>query len=80
LLRARAIENLGYCVGVNRVGNDGNGLPYTGGSAIVDFLGADLANLGNKPGTARATLDAEALNEFREKFAFHKDADDFQLA
>ncbi|NND95609.1 MAG: amidohydrolase, partial [Flavobacteriales bacterium] len=39
LLRARAMENLAYCVGVNRVGQDANGLDYKGGSAIIDFLG-----------------------------------------
>lgn len=79
LLRARAIENLSYAVGVNRVGTDGNDLPYTGGSSIIDFLGADLANLGDQSGTASATLDMQALLDFRERFAFHKDADDFTL-
>lgn len=79
LLRARAIENLSYCAGVNRTGTDGNELPYAGGSAIIDYLGHDLANLGDSPGTASATLDLESLNKFRERFAFHKDADNFTL-
>lgn len=79
LLRARAIENLSYLAGVNRVGQDGNDLPYAGGSAIIDFLGNDLADLGDQPGTATATLDLDALREFRERFAFHKDADEFTL-
>ncbi len=39
LLRARAIENLSYVVGVNRVGTDGSGLHYSGDSAVIDFLG-----------------------------------------
>jgi len=79
LLRARAIENMSYLAGVNRVGQDGNDLPYAGGSAIIDFLGNDLADLGDQQGTATATLDLDALQEFRERFAFHKDADEFTL-
>jgi len=43
LLRARAIENLCYVVGVNRVGTDGNGLHYSGDSAAIDFLGHPLS-------------------------------------
>jgi predicted amidohydrolase len=61
------------------VGKDGNDLPYIGGSAIIDYLGADLADLGDQVGTATARLDLEALKKFRERFAFHKDADDFEL-
>ena len=79
LLRARAIENLSYLAGVNRVGKDGNDLPYIGGSAIIDYLGNDLADLGDRQDTATATLDLEALQKFRDRFAFHKDADNFAL-
>ena len=79
LLRARAIENLSFVAAVNRIGIDGNKVPYTGGSSIVDYLGADLANLGDTSGVATAVLEKDALNAFREKFAFHKDADDFSI-
>lgn len=79
LLRARAIENLSYVAGVNRTGNDGNDIPYKGGSSIIDYLGADLANLGDREGTATAELDLEKLTEFRDRFAFHKDADNFTI-
>ena len=79
LLRARAIENLSYVAGVNRTGTDGNDIPYDGGSSIIDFLGADLANLGDQEGTASAELDLEKLTAFRERFAFHKDADHFTI-
>ncbi len=79
LLRARAIENLSYVAGVNRSGKDGNDIPYKGGSSIVDYLGADLANLGDRVGTATAQLELEKLTEFRDRFAFHKDADDFTI-
>ena len=79
LLRARAIENLCFVAGVNRVGSDGNGLPYAGGSAVIDYLGQDLADLGDRPGAATVTLELDKLGQFRERFAFHKDADDFEL-
>ena len=79
LLRARAIENLSYVVGVNRTGLDGNGIPYTGGSAIIDFAGQELANLNDKTGVVARTLDFESLQNFRDRFAFHKDADDFSI-
>lgn len=79
LLRARAIENLSYVAGVNRTGVDGNNLPYDGGSAIIDFLGQDVENLGKSAGTATATLNLDQLKKFREKFAFHKDADTFSI-
>lgn len=79
LLRARAIENLSYVAGVNRSGTDGNNLPYSGGSAIVDYLGQDLADLGDREGLASVTLDKAALEKFREKFPFHIDADTFSI-
>jgi predicted amidohydrolase len=79
LLRARAIENLSYVVGVNVTGRDGNDIAYRGGSSIIDYLGEDLANLGERAGTAAADLDLEQLMAFRERFAFHKDADEFTI-
>lgn len=80
LLRARAIENLSYVAAVNRTGTDGNELPYSGGSAIVNYLGENIVDLGEKVGVATATLDTEKLQAFRERFAFHLDADEFSLA
>ncbi len=79
LLRARAIENLSYVAGVNRTGSDGNGIPYVGGSAIIDFIGNDIANLSDREGCVSADLDLEQLATFRERFTFHKDADDFMI-
>ncbi|MDH4254729.1 MAG: amidohydrolase [Gammaproteobacteria bacterium] len=79
LVRARAIENLAYVAAVNRVGEDGNDLPYSGGSAVIDYLGQDLVGLGDATGYATATLDYEALLKFRDRFPFHADADDFTL-
>lgn len=79
LIRARAIENLAFVAAVNRSGTDGNDLPYLGGSAIIDYLGQDLVDLGEHEGVATAALDKETLLEFREKFPFYKDADQFTI-
>lgn len=79
LLRARAIENLAYCVGVNRVGSDGNGLSYAGDSVVLDFLGQPLVELGAAELVATATLDADALAAHRERFPAWMDADAFEL-
>ena len=79
LLRARAMENLSYCVGVNRVGTDGLGVAYQGGSVIVDYVGKELADAGRDPGVVKARLSPERLARFRAKFPAHLDADGFQL-
>jgi omega-amidase len=79
LLRARAIENQAYVVGVNRVGPDGAGVDYAGGSAAIDPMGQPLAELGAEPGLVTVTLDPLRLRTFREKFPAHLDADRFTL-
>lgn len=79
LLRARAIENLAYAVGVNRTGVDGHGLVFAGGSAACDFLGETVVELPEGIGTATATLDRGALATHRERFPAHRDADGFEL-
>lgn len=79
LIRARAIENQAYVAAVNRCGTDGNDLPYLGGSAILDYLGQDLADLGEAPGHASQQLSLEDLRTFRDRFPFYRDADRFEL-
>ena len=79
LLRARAIENLSYCAGLNRVGADGNGLNYSGDSAVVDFLGQPLVELGAQEQIVTVALDAAALAAHRERFPAWMDADEFRL-
>jgi predicted amidohydrolase len=79
LLRARAIENLSYCVGVNRVGIDGNDLLYPGCSAAINFLGETEIELGSQPQVACVRLSAERLAEHRTRFPAWLDADDFSL-
>ena len=79
LLRARAIENQAYVVGVNRVGDDGHRLGHAGDSAAIDYLGQPLAELGAEPAVVTVELDAARLAAFREKFPAHLDADRFTL-
>ena len=79
LLRARAIENLCYVVGVNRVGVDGNELHYAGESAAIDFLGEPLAELGAQEQVVTVALDPGALAAHRERFPAWMDADDFDI-
>lgn len=79
LIQARAIENLSYVAAVNRVGTDGNGIGYVGGSAVIDYYGRHLTPLTDGPGLWSATLDLDALEAFREKFPFHVDADRFEM-
>jgi len=80
LLRARAIENLCYCVGVNRVGIDGNELAYAGDSAVLDYLGQPVVELGAHEQVVSVTLDAQALAAHRERFPAWMDADAFMLS
>jgi len=80
LLRARAIENLAYVVGVNRIGRDGNGATYAGESAAIDFLGKVMGGDRGGDFVETAVLDRESLVAFRNDFPAHLDADDFTLA
>jgi predicted amidohydrolase len=79
LLKARAIENLSYCIGVNRTGTDAGGIVYSGDSAAIDFLGQALTDPSEAEFVATVTLDHAALTAFREKFPAHLDADRFEL-
>jgi predicted amidohydrolase len=79
LLRARAIENQSYVVGVNRIGKDGNGTIYVGDSVAVDFLGQPLSSEGGGDRVETAVLDLESLRAYRESFPAHLDADRFEL-
>jgi predicted amidohydrolase len=79
LLRARAIENLCYGIGVNRVGTDGNQLSYLGGSVVLDPLGQPIVECGSQPQTVVATLSHAALVAHRRRFPFYLDADAYTL-
>lgn len=80
LLPARAIENLAYCVGVNRIGDDGHGLPHAGESCVLDFKGRELLKApSGEPFAQTAKLDYDLLSDFRSRFAVGFDWDKFQI-
>jgi omega-amidase len=79
LLRARAIENQCYVVGVNRVGEDGNGIGHSGDSMVIDPLGDILYHKTDEEDVFTVTLDKVSLEEVRAKFPFLQDADAFNM-
>ncbi len=79
LLQARAIENLSYVAAVNRVGVDGNGLTYSGRSALFDFKGDALCEIVEEQAVRCLCLNKESLDNFRAKFPAHLDADEFTI-
>lgn len=79
LLPARAIENLAYVIGVNRVGADGNGYPHSGDSTIIDPLGEALFTCRHMECTHTATLSYPALQRYRATFPAWQDADAFYV-
>ena len=79
LLQARAIENQCYVVGVNRVGEDGNGIHYSGESMVVDPAGETLYQNKDEEDIFTVALDSSDLETIRRKFPFWKDADKFNI-
>ncbi|MDA3890811.1 MAG: amidohydrolase [Salinivirgaceae bacterium] len=80
LLKARAIENQCYVVGVNRIGSDGMGINYKGHSMIINAKGEIISEVSeNCEDIGISTLSLSELNDFREKFPVHLDADNFQI-
>jgi omega-amidase len=80
LLQARAIENQCYVMGVNRVGDDGNGIYHSGNSLVVDAMGEVLYEKEHEEDVHTITLSKDKLEEIRHKLPFLKDADDFQIS
>lgn len=78
LLKARAIENMSYCIGVNRVGLDQSGHEYVGHSAVYNVLGEQMV-FTNKEETLYATLSKEHISIYRNKLKFLSDRDSFNL-
>lgn len=79
LLKARAIENLAYCIGVNRVGQDANGHLYAGDSAAYNLLGEELAHYEHEEALATVNLTRVHLEETRQKLPWNVDADAFTI-
>ncbi|WP_372944404.1 amidohydrolase [Muriicola sp.] len=78
LLKARAIENMAYCIGVNRVGTDNNGNDYVGHSACYDPLGHQVV-FSDKEEILFVKLDKSQLKEIRDQLRFLDDRDAFIL-
>jgi omega-amidase len=80
LLKARAIDNQSYVIGVNRVGIDGKGNSYSGDSMIFSPSGKILQQIpANKESTEIITLSYSELQSFRKQFPFSKDWDKFKI-
>jgi omega-amidase len=79
LLKARAIENMSYAIGVNRIGTDANGYEYIGHSQTVDFLGNYVLEPEESEGFFTVKLDQEKMLETRQKLGFLNDRDSFEI-
>lgn len=78
LLRARAIENMAYVIGVNRIGTDNTGHNYSGHSTVNDVFGEPIV-FSTEEKILYATLDKRHISEAREKLKFLEDRDHFSL-
>jgi omega-amidase len=80
LLKARAIENMSYVIGINRTGTDANNYSYSGNSLVIDYLGEELSSLQkNEIGVIGATLKKDKQDRIRKKLGFLKDMDSFNI-
>lgn len=78
LLQARAIENLSYVIGVNRVGEDEAGQTYQGDSSVYSPQG-NCDFISQTEGIFTQILSHELLADYRKKFPAHMDADAFEI-
>ena len=80
LLKARAIENMSYVVGVNRTGKDANNYEYSGNSLAIDYLGEELSRLAkNEEGIISAIINKKNQAKVRETLGFLNDMDSFHI-
>ena len=80
LLKARAIENMSYTIGVNRVGLDANNYEYPGHSVMFDCLGNSLTDLKpNEESVVTVLITKKHQNTYRKKLQFLEDRDRFTL-
>ncbi len=80
LLPARAIENQAFVCGVNRVGVDGKNISYSGHSVLLDYKGNRLLDFDEyEKGAKTFGLSRKPLDDFRKKYAFWQDADEFEV-
>jgi predicted amidohydrolase len=79
LLKARAVENMCYVIGLNRVGIDGAGVLYNGHSNVIDPKGETFEETREDEFIKRYTLSKQELILYREKFPSHLDFDSFEI-
>jgi len=80
LLKARAIENQSYVVGVNRIGTDGNNVIFSGDSAVINPKGEIISKTkAHQENVENVEISLSELNEFKEKFPAYIDADNFEI-
>ncbi len=80
LLKARAIENQCYTIGVNRVGKDGNGVSFNGHSKVFDVFGKELSSATeNREEVLQIEISLDDLKLKRRQMNFLQDRDDFKL-
>jgi omega-amidase len=79
LLKARAVENMSYVIGVNRIGTDNNNHEHNGHSQVIDFMGNELLEPQETENVFIVTLDKKQLDKNRKKFGFLNDQDAFKL-
>ena len=80
LLKARAIENLCYTIGVNRLGKDFNNLEYVGHSAVIDAMGNPVLDFEEGQEEIKTIiLSMEHIENARSKFGFLEDKDEFEI-
>lgn len=79
LLPARAIENICYVAGVNRIGEDNQGYAHSGDSQVLDYLGDSVLQANDQLGVFQVELNAANLAKFKQRFPAYMDADNFTL-
>ncbi len=78
LLTARSIENQCFTVGVNVIGQDGNGYVYSGDSALIDYGGQSIFQISRQEGLFTAKLSLDNLQDYRQQLPFLADSDYFE--
>lgn len=79
LLKARAIENQAFTIGVNRVGEDGNGYQYSGESTLIDYSGVVIYCVSKTEDIFTTQLSKEEQSTYRNKLNFLPDRDSYQI-
>lgn len=80
LIKARAIENQSFVCGTNRIGTDGMNIYYSGHSVLRDFNGKKLLSFDeNEENIKTIEIEKEKLDDFRKKYTFWKDSDQFEI-